>query len=68
MENAGCWIVMSPADRSDPGNEPEPVHEQNENENRREKPKCFLHELAADNALEKIVKTLIELVIANFPM
>src|SRR5437667_627928 len=57
MENARRRIVVAPADCSDSGNEPKPVHEQNENENRREEPKRFFHQIAADNALKKIVKT-----------
>src|SRR5438552_588870 len=36
VEHSGCRIVVAPPDCSDSGNEPEPVHEQNENENRRE--------------------------------
>src|SRR5205807_6768168 len=49
MKRADRWVVMSPADRSDAGNQAEPIHEQNENENRREKPKRFPHQLAPDD-------------------
>ena len=48
---------MSPTDRPDSGNQPEPVHEQNENENGGEEPERFLHQVAPDDALEKIVET-----------
>src|SRR6266478_2565893 len=34
-----------------------PEQEKNKNENRREEPKRFFHQIAADNALKKIVKT-----------
>ena len=49
---------MPPADRAHAGNEPEPVQKKNEDEDGGEKPKRLLHQLAADHALEKIVKTL----------
>src|SRR5438128_7480412 len=58
MKYSGGWIMMPPADRADPRNEAEPIYEQNENEERGEKPKRFADKIAPDDALEKIVKTL----------
>src|SRR5438445_9578425 len=48
---------MSPANGADTGNQAEPVHEQNENEDGREEPKSFAHQFAADDSLQEIVKT-----------
>src|SRR6266403_588704 len=57
MKYASRGVVMSPADRADAGNQPEPLHEQNENENRREKPECLSDKIAPDDVLEKVIKT-----------
>src|ERR1700720_1775551 len=58
MKHAGRGTMMTPANRSYTRQQPEPVDEQNENENRGEKPKRFFHQIAANYALEKIVETL----------
>ena len=57
MKDASHRVVVAPANRAYTRNQPEPVHEQNENEYRRKKPKCFAHQLASDNSFEKIVQT-----------
>src|SRR5215467_9326285 len=49
-------VVVTPADCSDSGNQPGPVHEQNKNENRGKKPKSFSHEVTADDVLQEIVQ------------
>src|SRR4029077_6913801 len=51
-------VVVTPADCSDSRNQSEPVHEQNENENRRKKPKSFCHQVTADDVFQKMVQTL----------
>ena len=48
---------MSPAHRPDSRNQSRPVGEENENENGGEEPERFLHQLAPDDRLEKIVET-----------
>ena len=53
-------IRMSPTDRSHAGDQTGPIREQDENENRREEPECFLHQDFADDAFEKVVKALDE--------
>src|SRR5207249_3696928 len=60
MKYAGTRIVVSPTDRAHAGNQPEPVHKQNENENRSEKPKRFPDEFTPDDIFEEIVETLDE--------
>ena len=57
VKGAGCRIEMSPADGADAGNQPKPVSEEDENEDGGEEPERFLHQIAADDALEKIVET-----------
>ena len=49
---------MPPPDRADAGNQAKPVYEQDENENRREKPKRFADEIPADDSFQEIVETL----------
>ena len=51
---------MPPTNGADTGNEPEPIYEQNEDEDRRKKPKCFPNQIAADDVFEKIVKAFDE--------
>src|SRR5215475_14792872 len=51
-------VVVTPADCSDSRNQSEPVHEQNENENRRKKPKSFCHQIASDDIFKERVETL----------
>ena len=58
MKGACCWIIMSPANRSDARNEAEPIHEQNEDEDRGEKPKRLFDQIATDDVLKKLVKAL----------
>src|SRR3954467_13586177 len=48
--------VMTPADCSHAGDETKPVYEQDEDENRSEEPKRFLHQIRADNASQEIVE------------
>ena len=49
---------MPPTDGAHAGNEALPVRGQNENENRRKKPKCSLHQMRADDAFQKRVQPL----------
>ena len=49
---------MSPPDRAGPGNEAHPTGGKNENENCGKKPKRPLDQVRADDAFQKIVKTL----------
>src|SRR5438105_8513307 len=56
MEHASR-IVMTPTNRAHTRQQPEPIDEQNENENRGEEPKRSFHQIAANDALEEIVKT-----------
>src|SRR6266536_1944419 len=57
MKQAGVWIVMAPADRPHAGDQTKPVHEQDENENRREEPKRFSHQFAPDNSFKKVIQS-----------
>src|SRR6266705_2517346 len=57
MKYAGCWVVMSPADRADAGNQAEPIHKQNKNKNGREEPERLSDKIAPDDVLEKAIKT-----------
>ena len=43
-----------------PGKQPKPIQEEDENEDRREKPEGLLDQLGADHVLEEIVETLHE--------
>ena len=58
MEDPAGRIVMSPANCANARNQPEPIHEQNENEDRGEEPEGLPDEIAADDGLKKIIKTL----------
>ena len=52
--------MMSPANGADTRNEPEPIYEQNENEDRGKEPERLLDQIASDHAFEKIVKAFHE--------
>ena len=51
---------MSEANGSDARNEPEPVNEENENEDRREEPEGPFHELGANHRFQEVVQTFDE--------
>ena len=50
--------LHAPANRSDTGNQAEPVGKENKDENRREEPKGLFDQVRPDDAFEKLVKTL----------
>ena len=49
------WAAQLPADGAHSGNQPEPVREKNEDENRPEEPERPLHKMFAEDAFEEIV-------------
>src|ERR1700745_4006683 len=49
---------MTPPYRPDSRNQPEPIHDKDENENRGVEPKPFPHQVAADNVFQERVETL----------
>ena len=50
--------LVSPPNRADPGNEAHPIGGKNENEDRRKEPERPLDQVRANDAFQKIVKTL----------
>src|SRR5215470_2588526 len=50
--------MVTPPDRADSRNQPEPIHDKDENENRGVEPKAFPHQVAADNVFKERVETL----------
>ena len=52
--------LVSPSDRTHAWNQAEPVLEQNENDDRRKKPKRFSNQIPANNIFQKTVKTFHE--------
>ena len=57
MKDAACGVAMPPTNGTDPGDQSGPVRKQNKDENCGKKPKRFLHQIAANDAFEKIVET-----------
>ena len=51
---------MTPTDCSNAWNQSEPVHEQDENEERCKKPKCLLHQFPANNSLQEVIESFDE--------
>src|SRR6266550_7339605 len=50
--------MFPPANRADTRQQPKPSREKDENEDRREEPKGFLHQFRADDSFEKSVEPL----------
>ena len=53
-------VVSADGDGANSGNQPEPVGEENENENGEKKPEGFLDQFGAEDAFEKIVEAFDE--------
>ena len=49
---------MTPANRAHSGNQPEPIREQNEDEDGSKEPEGLLHQVRPDDAFQKIIKSL----------
>ncbi len=52
------WALLTPADRANPGDQPEPVGEQDEDENSGKKPKRLLHQVGPDDPAKEVIKPL----------
>ena len=55
LETVGS--LVPPANRANPGNQTKPIGGQNEDEDRRQKPKRPLDQMRADDSLQKVVQT-----------
>jgi hypothetical protein len=56
MVHRSGFVGMPPADRPHAGDQPKPVREQDENENRGEEPESLLDQVMTDNPLEELMK------------
>src|SRR5206468_6003806 len=50
--------LISVANRAETRNQTQPIGKENEDEYRREKPKCFFHQVMPDYSLQEIVQAL----------